>query len=666
MGKKIKYTLENFKNLKKDLTGEEFVEEKITKIEGKDEIVNNIDHIQKIRNNDRKAKAPYNFVPLNRKVVKSDFDIELSPFDKYHAIRKTGYIDLNITTFTPMYIRDNKNDGARDDEKNPDFFAPGNGMLRLPGSSVRGLIRSLVEIVSYGKFENFDDKRLYMRGMADKCKNLRDDYQETMIDTGNNYFPKIKSGWIKKTGFKKYIIYPSILDNFGNQFYRINFDKTTGNIINSGTPLIKLTVNEFKEIYFSTTPAQDHTHQRTQNGKKIPYKLKYALVNGISNTETVDQKTKGYVINTGSMNNKHMHWIINESNFNKGTELDYNIIKDYLEDENRESLNIVNELISKKNGLPCFYVEDDNKKIVGFGYTAMFRLPYKKSIGEHIPDTLKDIKSKDFAEAIFGNETEYSGRVFVEDAFNNNSNNSEILLGENFPKNLSGPKPTTFQHYLTQSSEELRDLKHYNPDSSGGISTIRGNKLYWHKENENWKADEKDVKKYPKQFTSRINPVRKDTVFTGRIRFENLSDVELGALLFALYLPEGCLHKIGMGKPLGLGSIKITPTLHLSDREKRYSELFAEWSENNKEIDDNNLTINTFKDKFANYILKQLYGENNEYTRENLWDEERMKELARLLDWRNKPGNDETRYMTIQPVNEFKNRPVLPRPTNVK
>ena len=106
-------------------------------------------------------------------------------------------------------------------------------------------------------------------------------------------------------------------------------------------------------------------------------------------------------------------------------------------------------------------------------------------------------------------------------------------VGENFPQNLSGPKPTTFQHYLTQVSEEVKDLKHYNPDSSGKLSAIRGNKIYWHKENENWIASNADVEKFPNQFPSKINPVRKDTLFSGRIRFENLSDVELGALLFA-------------------------------------------------------------------------------------------------------------------------------------
>jgi hypothetical protein len=44
-------------------------------------------------------------------------------------------------------------------------------------------------------------------------------------------------------------------------------------------------------------------------------------------------------------------------------------------------------------------------------------------------------------------------------------------------------------------------------------------------------------------------------------------------LLFVLNLPEGYCHKIGMGKPLGLGSIKITATLSILDPKKRYCNL---------------------------------------------------------------------------------------------
>ena len=71
-----------------------------------------------------------------------------------------------------------------------------------------------------------------------------------------------------------------------------------------------------------------------------------------------------------------------------------------------------------------------------------------------------------------------------------------------------------------------------------------------------------------------IRPVKRGTSFVGRLRFENLTDLELGALLTALQLPSSKRHHLGMGKPLGLGSVRNEATLHLTNRERRYASLF--------------------------------------------------------------------------------------------
>jgi CRISPR/Cas system CSM-associated protein Csm3 (group 7 of RAMP superfamily) len=605
MGKK-RYTLDNFKDLKKDITGEEYVEEIITETNTIDPTVKVVNHISKIVNNDRRANAPYNFVSLNNKVVRSDFNIKNTPFNKYHSDKKTGYIDLNISTQTPMYIRGNKD--VNEDEKtiNPDFFAPGNGKLRIPGSSIRGLLRSMVEIVSFGKFGSFDDISLYFRSF-DKTS-LSKEYKQ-----------------FKLTGFKdgksSLEIGCGVLKRKGVQFL----------IEDSGKP---------KQI------------------KKEESKIKIGDNYNEFNFFTFDTE---YIVVSGNMQNKKNDWLISKpANGCNQIILSNEDVNNYKNDLNRtDKIDLLKKLKDVPNGIPCFYKQwKDDKQVLRttFGHTGMFRIPYKKSIGEHIPSFLTNDKDKDIdiAEAIFGNEKNFSGRVFVEDSFSLNPINSESLLGVSHPKILSGPKPTTFQHYLTQISEKEKELKHYNTDSSA----IRGNKIYWHKDNEyEWKENDA-VPDNDKQHT-KINPVREDTVFTGRIRFENLSDVELGALIFALDLPEGCLHKIGMGKPLGLGSIRIKAGLHISDRINRYSDLLNEWTENLPESKE----PGKFKDIFADFVLKQLYENDKSYTSENLWEEERMKELKRMLDWKNKPENKKTNYMELR---EFKVRPVLPRPTDVR
>jgi len=227
---------------------------------------------------------------------------------------------------------------------------------------------------------------------------------------------------------------------------------------------------------------------------------------------------------------------------------------------------------------------------------------------------------------------------------------------ETSPKILSSPKPTTFQHYLEQPEgpqTPKNELCHWNRNTP-----IRGHKMYWHKANAKWSEGKimKDT-----QHTV-ITAIKTGSTFKGRIRFENLTEVELGALLFVLELKENLCHKIGMAKPLGLGSIKIKPSLKLIDRHSekgRYTSLFS--------TDQWHTAQNTEKDhkqyvqKFEKYICEKL-GKNGT----SLWETERMQELKEMLDWGKTtiPGwNNKTDYL---PLAEFKNRKVLPRPSEVK
>ncbi len=120
-------------------------------------------------------------------------------------------------------------------------------------------------------------------------------------------------------------------------------------------------------------------------------------------------------------------------------------------------------------------------------------------------------------------------------------------------------------------------------------------------------------------------------------------------MLFALDLPKPCCHKLGMGKPLGLGSVKITPKLFISDRTNRYTSLFAEWETPIAEADKSE-----YKKVFESYVLQALKD-----AQQTLWDNKRMKELKAMLDFENKPADEETRYMELE---QFKARCVLSTP----
>lgn len=718
------------------------------------------------RENDKPASAPYNFVPLNEVVIESGFEPGVNSgeindkkkfrFDTYindsgEEERITGHIDFTIETVTPLYIRDT--DKKEETGKiNPDFFSPG-GRLKIPGSSIRGMVRTLVEIISWGKFGFFDrNRRLYFREVGSKL-NLADFYRELLMDKDDYWYPKIQTGILKRNQAGDYKICPSQKIE-GTQFYKVEYDPKSRKVAKTDYEIEQF---DFAEIYFKPVHPQIHIHNIVRDNKKMKLKLKYAKVSEISKTKKPDY-IKGYIVSSGDFGvKKHMHWIINLSSEQSPITIGKDVIDNYINnDETRdERANLIKMLEKHPNGVPCFFITNSEGKVTAFGHTGMFRIPYDTVIGDHVrqkrlsslPGRLScdtvigdhvpqkelqdgDIENiTDIPEAIFGKESRFASRVFFEDVcLIEGQKQEEVLMEEIIPNILSSPKPTTFQHYLEQGDDimnlkqdkRIKKLKHWNDQDV----LIRGNKLYWHRWDKtshchiarsisfgkdfiNFAKDNKcDIEtlayvrkeknsvsilkpysripdKFFKQLVKEyiltnkkcqytiITPVRPGVKFKGRIRFENLSGIELGALLFALDLPEKHYHKLGMGKPLGLGSVKITPTLFVSDRVKRYKRLFTNdaW-----ELSEREEEISLYKTKFEKHILGKI-KDIEKCKGDSLWDTARLKQLKIMLDWENTKKEgwlERTRYMEInrqidrnKTENEFKDRRILPKPEEV-
>ena len=170
-----------------------------------------------------------------------------------------------------------------------------------------------------------------------------------------------------------------------------------------------------------------------------------------------------------------------------------------------------------------------------------------------------------------------------------------------------------------------------------------------------------------------MRPVKPRTTFKGRVRFENLSDVELGALLSALQLPSSQRHQIGMGKPLGMGSVRIEATLHITKRtgeQNRYTRLFT---------DDGRFHLGELADKKKRDVeegAKKNFREtmvlhynscvtNHLPNNADLWDIPRLKLLALMLEWENPRTQGKTEYEPLGNGRIWRDRRVLPTPHGV-
>lgn len=134
---------------------------------------------------------------------------------------------------------------------------------------------------------------------------------------------------------------------------------------------------------------------------------------------------------------------------------------------------------------------------------------------------------------------------------------------------LSSPKPPCPAMYF-KPADDGKCVK--KTSLKPGVHQPQGRKFYlhhfWQAGDEPWKTtypnDDKDQKHV-------VTPLRHGLQFEFFIRYENLSNLECMALVSALGPFADFHHKLGLGKSIGLGSVKIDLKWHAIDRASRYT-----------------------------------------------------------------------------------------------
>ncbi|NJO82641.1 MAG: TIGR03986 family CRISPR-associated RAMP protein [Blastochloris sp.] len=334
----------------------------------------------------------------------------------------------------------------------------------------------------------------------------------------------------------------------------------------------------------------------------------------------------------------------------------------------------------------------DGDTLIFFGHTMLFRVPYANTPYDLVPKSLRS-DTLDMAEALFGfvrdgvvqegSDQIRAGRVFMSDA--QPSEYTRLDSQAITPRILSGPKPTTFQHYLVQEEDAKESLKHY-ADQTPQDTVIRGHKLYWHKGDvgrddivDSDFARLSPTKQREDTQHTQFKPLAAGSRFRFEIRYENLSKVELGALLWVLDLTDDSRQdrpyrlKLGMGKPLGMGSIRLSYEIHELNPADRYTTLLAEnmWKTGEAPLD--RVVVDECIRDFSVHVLERCNEPTS--TPEKLHGLLRIQMLLAMLSWPGpQPVEQFTRYMEIErnktpriglDKNEYKQRPVLPDPLQV-
>ncbi|MEH2042489.1 TIGR03986 family type III CRISPR-associated RAMP protein [Nostoc sp.] len=603
--------------------------------------------------------------------------------NRYYSDRYTGRIECTLTTSSPLYIRcgltkEEFECGTKAKDL-PDFYYIDQITKKpvLPGSSLRGMLRTLVEIISFSKISQVSDfQRLFFRAVATRT----DD--DSLAQAYRQYINpnQVKAGYLKRDGDTWKII--AARENNSTSFAWVKEE----DLSSTDFPELKRFDNPVylpQDIPVSfqgiTKPKGRYIAEDVTIPKQYPLNQGRLVTSG-NMKETSDSDSE-------SIRTYHCVVFAPNPNLNKTYIIDPEAIKHYCNalTEFQQKSPFDKKLGMLQENRPVFYCQPTQGNIVTlFGHSPYFRIPYSPNgdgkaatVVDFIPKDLRDDSIIDIAEAIFGfvrrdkqpegKEQSRAGRISVSDAICQSSSN-DIFMTQCVitPKILLSPKPTTYQHYLVQPEEthaEKSKLKHYASQPTEE-TVIRGHKLYWHK------GSNPDIQ-HPKPNevkdtqTTPIKPIKSGVKFKFTIQFENLSNIEIGGLMWIINIAQNNDYRLslGMGKPWGMGAVKIESNLYISKRKARYTQLFNNNSWATAESLDDNPDYQLF---FENYILQEL----KQTGRFN--DIPRIQMLLAMLSWQSPPSS-KTRYMEIEreqnpldsEANEYKNRRVLPTPLDV-
>lgn len=621
------------------------------------------------------ATAPYNFVPLPKKVFPAPGDL-WNQHDVFDEDAHSGWVDLDIKTLTPLFIRgpvvqENGEWGHKDSRLRPEPFKTPDGRPVIPGSSLRGLLRTLVEILSFSRIQPVTDERPFFRDMSKG--RLAEEYRSRMVRGGK----KPSGGFVKKYG-DVWVIVPA------KEVLRVDHFRLKK--LSLGIP------NKPDPCYYPKWKGQ---HKDCWFKRDKDNKVKFIDLSDAPDLE------KGTLVLSGSAPKKKAEFIFCGQNVENPIQIPRDKLERFHSHEQitpwQESAYPKHKPLTNcrkddghlRDGEPVFFLCDEKRKtddnpegLLFFGRAQMFRFPYDLSPVDLIPPEIKG-EGIDLAEVVFGRVSQdkedkrpaIKSRVLVEDAVAAGEGDDwfeEVIV----PHILSSPKVTCFPHYLWQPGA-VGTYTYLESDLQQ--TNIRGHKLYWHRwdrdrhlgnvkieaaEDEQGRRSHEEVRQAlmgpnvnnrHKQHTV-MRPVKAGVVFIGRIRFENLTDLELGALLAALNLPEGCAHKLGMGKPLGLGSLKIDAKLNLINPDDRY----GSWDNHGVFAGDSAAFIGEFESAMIAYAKASAETVTNGRT--GLRRIARLEALFQILQWERRPDPSKTGSMG---VNDFRSKPVLPSPCHV-
>lgn len=466
--------------------------------------------------------APYNFVPLSNKVFFPDWADKVSQ-DIPFGDGEDGIIELTIKNITPLFTKNGSKKADKEEYSSHIIAEDGSKRYFIPGTTLKGCFRSVMEILSFAKMQMYNDDSFGIPREFDTRKADNKYYMQFMKD--------VRCGWLQKVG-EEYMLSECVAGRVDVKHGEIKAAFPEFNVGGNHKSA------EIKQMSFG-------------NGAEL-YPIFY-------------RDNEAYrIVCTGFMNGKEREYLFSENQYSP-IKVDKEVVKSF------ESVHRNTEYYGGKNGkggflknrlhegepIPVFFTSK-NGVVTAMGITRMFRYPYPISVKDAVNNCNPNIdyKKKDLPETIFGytdGEKALKGRVSFMHAFADGNIDDNSLI--EFSGVLGQPSSTYYPLYLKQDGTVYKTFK--DPDAQ-----IAGRKRYRiTKDGEYFNLplgnDNKNVE-------TCIRAIPAGHTFKTRIVLHNLRTAEIGALISSITMngTSNTYHNIGMAKSFGLGKIECEITLN--------------------------------------------------------------------------------------------------------
>lgn len=500
--------------------------------------------------------TPYNFVPPPKHVWIPDEP--LPALDSVDPTLCTGWFEVTLTTLTPTYIRagrpvDQPLHGAADSalsdewsdfDHSPhkpygtkEFFHHGDPSRPvIPGSEVRGVIRTIFTIITDSAFHT--------------TMNQVSGFRSVGLPRPLHGFPAAYKKWIDEH------VRAGFLFRRGDEWVTVSNDSAAYG--GRGAARVRLRLTRTADHPWPMTKVTVTDPQHHTEG--------FPLADGSPGWTSVG--IKAVAIHTGTVAGQtktKLPAVLLPPNDAKRLTVPDAVRARYQEDlrTTERSAEVSFRKLPRTQDLPelpetfaecdldtlipCFYTTDGAGQLSQIGATPSMRyLIDPPTALQRVDDTqVIDPHSLDMASRVFGILGGQASRVSFSSFHPTSPAEFEDYQS---PGIQLGPRPTAVTLYREASSEsDLQQL--------GGP---RGWKFYWHRDpavRQPANTITDDARKYRPV----IRPARSGTAFTGRVRFQNLTRLEL-VLLFVALSHAGdtkALH-VGLARKFGFGSVRAS------------------------------------------------------------------------------------------------------------